>query len=326
MGFAPSCPSLPGRYGGSEGFPGVSIPPPPPAPTQPLRRTGREGERIRATANYLFGAPKQRQCSQRSGERRRRKGDARCRPDPAPPRRFKPSPFPRCLRGCKDQQTRRGARSRPPAPAGRAPGAASPARCSPRPGRRIPSPGGSGGAASARHGPAEERGGGGGRGWGAPPALPCRFPSSSRLLGDLPAPAPPSTPPAFLLPPPGLLSRGGGSLPSAPPQTHPPHPAPGRHRQRLPPAAPQEGFPPTPGVPRRGQERGPRRPSPLLSVERREEFLPPAIFPFEVLPKAGAGGREREKGGAAPATDPQAGRVAGPAAYLPGGTKRLQKQ
>lgn len=251
----------------------------------------------------------------RSRERSRRRGDARCRPDPAPPRCtlcLKPSPFPRCLRGCKDQQTRRRGRSTPAPAAGRARSAAPPAQGSPRPQR----------GSAPQAGPAERP---------APGTAPPR--TGTVCVGVLLACPRRAAPPLpFLVPPAG---RPTCTAPRRPPTFLPPLPRgwkPGREQppERSSPSAPRtgtgstsylpptdpQGAPPDPWHPlARGLQCDPCavRLSPLL-YQAAGGIPPTSDLPFKVLPKAEEGQR-----GAAPVSDPEAGRVAGIAARLPGG-------
>lgn len=261
----------------------------------------------------------------RSRERSRRRGDARCRPDPAPPRCtlcLKPSPFPRCLRGCKDQQTRRRGRSTPAPAAGRARSAAPPAQGSPRPQR----------GSAPQAGPAERP---------APGTAPPR--TGTVCVGVLLACPRRAAPPLpFLVPPAG---RPTCTAPRRPPTFLPPLPRgwkPGREQppERSSPSAPRTGTGSTSYLPPTDPQGAPPDPwHPLArgcsatpvpfashrsSIRRREEFLPPAIFPSKCCPRRR---RDRGREGGSRSCLRSRGRKGRRHRRPPTrGTKRLQKQ
>ncbi|XP_063182315.1 basic salivary proline-rich protein 3-like [Chroicocephalus ridibundus] len=286
-----------GRYGGSEAAPGPRPPPPRAPPRLSGGRSGREsGHRHPHVTSSQH--PNSGEAAGGAG----RGGDARCRPDPAAPRLRSPfqtePPFPR-PRGCKDQETRPGARPQLPGSGG-----------TQRP-RRAAHLGPDRGS-PPRAGPEERP---------APGTAPPR--KGAAAAGGLLLPCPAASPPrpacweSYLRRPPTILPplpRGCEPGRGQPAEPLLPKRAPDRHRQRLP---PRGGAPPDPRHPPPGAGARPQRPSPLLR-QAAGGISPTSDAPPKCCPRRGEGGREGGRG-ATPVTDPEAGRVAGPAACLPGG-------
>lgn len=315
----PVLPKLHGHHDASDAPPGP--PAKAAAPTGPLQRTSREGEQIQATANYLFTAPISRVArllAEPGEEAQERRCPLQTRPgSPSLYPLFKTeplSPLPPGLQRPTDSAT---GPQHPGSGSGTGAERSTPGAGLTSAGARLRSPGGSGGSASARHGPAKDRDS---VCWGSPGLSP-----PGGAAASFPRPAcwetylhrPPPTPhlPSSL-PSPGAGSRGGSSLPRAPPQAHP-EPAPAAPpTSRL--LTPGE-LPLTPGIPWPGAAVQPLCRSPLtapLSGGGRNSSHQRSSLQSAAQ---GGGGTEGGKGGAAPASDPEAGRVAGIAARLPGG-------